>query len=126
MSAIMEGLCGIRDEATAFRHARIEPRWTAAGVTEAAVTARYGASDGYVTYRFEHDTETGRIDMTATGSGSRFDFHILLPARAEPVHVGVNGHPVEYAMSTVERSTYVDFTLEDTGLAAIVVDYTCP
>jgi hypothetical protein len=123
MSAIMEGLCGVRDVSTAFGHARIEPRWVAAGVTEAAATARYGASDGYVSYRFEHDTEARRIAVVATGSGSRFDYHVLLPAGAEPARVTVNGEEIAYQTSVVEQSGYVDFTLERAGVASVVVDY---
>ncbi len=111
MSAMMEGLCGLRDDSVAFRDARIEPRWAAAGVTDATATARYGASSGYVAYRFQHDPAAGRIAITPAGSGQHFRFHVLLPQGAAAKSVTLAGKAVAFRQTTVESSPYVDFEL---------------
>ncbi len=123
MSAIMEGLCGLRDESTAFRHARIEPRWVAAGVGEAEVTASYGASGGYVAYDYAHDPEERGMGLRATGSGERLRFHVLLPKGTEPESVRVGGSAVEFSRTRVEESPYVDFSLEASGPHAVEIAY---
>lgn len=123
VSAIMEGLCGLRDEATVFGHALVEPRWVAAGVTEAAATARYGASDGYVAYRFSHDPVARRIVISATGSGERFDFHVLLPAGARAREVAWEGRPVGFKQTAVQDSPYADFVLERPLCGTVEIHY---
>jgi hypothetical protein len=123
MSAIMEGLCGLRDESKLFTDAAVEPRWTAAGVAEASVTARYGASDGYVAYRFRHDEESQRIALTATGSGDRLAFHVLLPMGASAASVTCDGRPAEFESTQVGNSRYVDFTLRGPVCAEIEIAY---
>jgi len=123
MSAMMEGLCGLRDESVCFRHARIEPRWVAARVTEATATARYGASDGYATYRFRHDPSARRIEITATGSGDRFDFHVLLPPGTKAEEVRRAGEALRFENSTVEDSPYADFSIEGTPAGTIEILY---
>ena len=111
MSAMMEGLCGLRDDSVAFRDARIEPRWAAAGVTDATATARYGASSGYVAYRFQHDPAVGRIAITPAGSGQHFRFHVLLPQGTQAKSVTLAGKAVAFRQTAVESSPYVDFEL---------------
>jgi len=123
MSAIMEGLCGLQDESKLFLDARVAPRWTAAGVHEAAVTARYGASDGYVAYRFHHDADAGRIVLSATGSGELFNFHLLLPEGTRPLTVQYGGQPVHFEQAMVEESPYADFALEGPLCGTIEVEY---
>jgi hypothetical protein len=123
MSAVMEGLCGLRDEWKLFRSARVEPRWVAADVDEASAVARYGASEGYVAYRFAHDADARRIDLRVTGSGERFHFHVLLPDGARPEAVRCDGRAVHFRECTVEDSPYVDFTLEGPLCGSVEVGY---
>jgi hypothetical protein len=123
MSAMMEGLCGLRDDSTRFRHALVEPRWVAADTTEAAVTARYGASDGYVAYQFEHDEDARRIALEATGGGRRFEFHVLLPHGAKARSVKRDGEDVDFANTSVEESSYADFTLDGPLCSTIEIAY---
>ncbi len=123
MSAMMEGLCGLRDGSTRYRHALVEPRWAAAGVQEAAATARYGASDGYVAYEFEHEPEARTLTLHATGSGQRFDFRVLLPEGAKAKAVSKNGEAVDFANTEVEDSPYVEFTLDGPLCGTIEIAY---
>ncbi len=123
MSAIMEGLCGLRDEATVFSKSRVEPRWAAAGVTEAAATARYGASDGYVACRFRHEPEARRITVEATGSGREFAFHVLLPEGARATGIARAGEAVPFEDTRVEASAYADFRAAGPLCGAFEITY---
>jgi hypothetical protein len=124
MSAMMEGLCGLRDESAAFHDARVEPRWAAAGVTDATATARYGASTGYAAYRFQHDPAAGRMLITPAGSGASFSFHVLLPQGASARGVTLAGKAVQFKQSTIETSVYVDFDLKAPLGGTIELTYT--
>lgn len=75
--AMVEGLAGVTDEATRFSRVRLTPRWGAAGADDVAVTVRYGASDGYVAYRFRRTG--GETETTLTGSGERVAVRIPWP-----------------------------------------------
>ncbi len=123
MSAMMEGLCGLTDDSEAFRDAEVAPRWAAAKVTDATATARYGASTGYVAYRFQHDPAAGRITITPAGSGAHFRFHVLLPQGAAAKSVTLAGKAVAYRQSTVEKSPYVDFELSAPLAGAVEIAY---
>jgi hypothetical protein len=123
MSAIMEGLCGLRDGSKLFLDARVEPRWAAAGVREASATARYGASGGYVACRYREDPDSERIMLSATGSGERFGFHVLLPSGARAASVAVDGRPVEFELLSVEESNYADFAVEGPFCGEVEITY---
>ena len=51
MHALIEGLAGVRDTDVAYRSVELSPRWIAGQVDDVTVTARYPASQGYVSYR---------------------------------------------------------------------------
>jgi hypothetical protein len=123
MSAMMEGLCGLRDGATCYREAMVQPRWVAAGIRDAAATARYGASDGYVAYAFRHDAATRRIEIDATGSGERLDFHVLLPEGTRATGAEFDGAAVEFENAEVETSSYVDLRLPGVCCGTLAIAY---
>ncbi len=106
MLALIEGMAGVRDDATAYSAVTLSPRWTAAGVSTAAVTARYGASSGYVAYRWSHEVEARRIRISATGSAGHCRVRILLPAGARVGPVEVDGRMLTAGSETVGGSTY--------------------
>ena len=68
--AVIEGLGGINDEGAAFSQTAIRPRWPAAHVNGAEITARYPASQGYCSYRYNADEHT--VTLEFTGSAERF------------------------------------------------------
>ncbi len=123
MSAMMEGLCGLRDGSTRFDDALIEPRWVAAGAAVAEAVARYGASDGYVAYRFSHDAAARRISLDVTGSGSTFTLRVLLPSGTAAMKVTHSGQEVAFENTTVESSPYAEFRLEAPFCGTVEVDY---
>lgn len=107
--ALIEGLAGVVDRDVLYQCAAIEPRWVSTGVNDIEVTVRYADSGGYVKYHYEHFPTLKRIRITLTGSGHRFDYHVMLPAK--PISVAVDGQPVPFNGVQIESSEYVDFTL---------------
>jgi hypothetical protein len=107
MYALMEGLAGIKDEATCFHSVRLSPHWIPAGARDAAITARYPASQGYVSYHFHHDPENKMITLKATGNGDRCQLRLLLPEGIHAIKtVQLDDKPVEVQMEQIENSFY--------------------
>ncbi len=106
MLALIEGMAGVRDDASAYSAVTLSPRWTAAGVASAAVTARYGASRGYVAYRWSHDADRRRNLLSATGSAGRCRVRILLPTGARAGTAEIDGRTVAVASEQVGDSRY--------------------
>jgi hypothetical protein len=124
MYALMEGLAGVKDETTAFDRVRLSPRWSAADVARVAVTARYGASKGYVSYRYQHDATVKTVSLTLTGSGRTCAVRVLLPAKAAAVSsVSVDGKAVVAKTETVEKSLYAVVPVAFPGPVTLNVVY---
>ena len=105
--ALMQGLAGIADAGTAYARVRLSPRWPAAGVPQAAVTARYGASQGYVAYRYRHDAKARVIELEVTGGGDGCELRVLLPAGAKRVaEATMDGRAMRARLEKVEKSVY--------------------
>lgn len=115
LAALIEGAAGIRDDGARFSQATIAPRWS--GVREvdtASVTVRYGASDGYVAYRWER--LPNGLQLTWTGSGERVDLHLLLPKDAPGrIQATLDGQPHEYALIPTRESRYLDLSAAASG-----------
>ncbi|MCL2664135.1 MAG: hypothetical protein FWE82_00835 [Defluviitaleaceae bacterium] len=124
LAALMEGLGGVTDNATKYSHAAVAPRWSAAGTDEVKFTARYAASDGYVSYKYLHEKDKMRIKIIATGSGSKSDFRVLLPeGSAMPVSVKINGVQTAFEKESVRSSMYAVFNADISIPSEIEVDY---
>jgi hypothetical protein len=107
MFALMQGLAGIADDATALRRVTVSPRWTAADVDQVFVTAHYPASDGYVAYSYRHDAANRAIEVALTGSGDEGVVRLLLPdGTSGPLQALVDGAPAEVTEERVEQSRY--------------------
>ena len=112
MYALMEGMAGVRDLDTAYRSVEVSPRWTAAGVDEVAITARYAASSGYVTYRLKHDASRRSISVLATGAAEKCRLRILLPKEASGVKKAqVDGVDQPVQLEHVRNSLYATVTV---------------
>jgi hypothetical protein len=118
LGGLIEGAAGVTDEDNRYRAVTISPRWAAApDVNSATVVARYGASDGYVAYRWERLPRGLRL--TLAGSGERAMVRLLLPEDAPtPTTLTSAGVSAPIAIDEVFGSRYV--TLE-TDLAAVIV-----
>lgn len=120
MAALLEGLAGITDEATALRCVRLAPRWKFAATNEARVCACYGGSNAYVAYRYHHDSDKGTISLQLTGSGEEVRVELPLPCQANgAVSVRVGDRAVEF----VRLEGAVEFGAALPGPLQIEVSY---
>lgn len=122
-TAATQGLAGVVDRGRSFDHVELSPRWLAANESRASVTLRYPASQGYVAYRFEHQPGDRRVTMAFSGSGSRFDFHVLMPSGQKPQAVTLDGKSLRFRTRTIEGSTYADFSLEAVQAGQLAIGY---
>lgn len=120
--AIAEGLAGIEDQGRAFDRVKVSPRWAATAANEADVTFHYPASDGYCTYRYR-DNRRGRLTLELTGSFAHADMHCLLPRGRKAKRVEVDGAPVAFQNTRVEKSNYVDFALSSLSRGPVLIGY---
>jgi hypothetical protein len=112
MAGLIEGLAGVTDAGAAFGRPEVAPRWAAAGADSVAVTVRYGASQGYVAYRYRHDRAARTVTLDVAGSGDRARVHALLPDGVRAVRrAEADGRPVAFTLADVERSRYLDAEL---------------
>jgi hypothetical protein len=124
MAALVEGLAGVTDGDVAFRRAEVAPRWAAAGADSVDVTVRYGASDGYVAYRYRHDRSARVVTLVVAGSGERARAHLLLPDGVRAVRrVEADGRPLAHVVTQVEQSRYLDAELPLGGARTLRIHY---
>ncbi len=121
LAALVEGAAGVQDQGTAFSTAILAPRWSGTpDVQHAEVVIRYGASAGYVAYRWERTPSGVRLQWT--GSGQHVGLHLLLPAEApDVVQVMVNGQTQAVPVATVGGSRYLD--VERVAADEVVVNW---
>jgi hypothetical protein len=109
--ALLEGLGGVRDTDRGFGSAQLSPRWSATWSDHATVVARYGASRGYVAYRFAHEKRARSIALTVTGSSKSFRVRVLLPAGQTLDGALLDGAALPGTVEQVEASRYAVFEL---------------
>lgn len=118
LSAMVEGLAGITDEAGLYREVAVSPRFAAAGVSSAQVVLTYGPSDAYVGMRYRHEPDAVWIELT--GSPSRIRLRPLLPRGTICQGVMVDGESVPFSCSDVEGGRYVALTVDPTRAVTVV------
>jgi hypothetical protein len=124
MAALVEGLAGIRNDDVAFNKVTLSPRWISADVDSVHVNVKFAASEGYVSYIYNHDRIKKTIKLQITGSGESIKAHILLPANDKAVQsVMVNGITIEFSTSVIEESQYVDFELSIPVIQDVIIQY---
>jgi hypothetical protein len=105
LAALIEGAAGIADNTTRLNDVTLSPRWVAApDAAGVAVTARYPASDGYIAYRWQ--LLPSGIILHCTGSGERLRLQLLLPQKARPNAVLVDGREAEFELDKSSGSLY--------------------
>ena len=88
------------------------------------VTVNLAASNRYVSYQYKNNRKENEIKMSVTGSGKNIDTHVLLPENVKTVKsVTINNKPVEFTMSKIEGSDYVDFNLSLLQIQDVVIKY---
>jgi hypothetical protein len=115
LAALIEGAAGVRDNDRLFMQTTIAPRWALVReVDTATVTVRYGASQGYVAYRWER--QPNGLRLTWTGSGDRVDLHLLLPPEAPAnLQARLDGQAHPASISTTRESRYLDLVAPASG-----------
>ncbi len=111
--ALIEGLAGIVDLGCGFDRIRLSPRWIAADVDEAEVSVGYASSGRGVRYHFR--SAPGSIDLQVTTPKADLHCPVLLPPGVEPLSVIRDGAAIEFHLSHVEQSRYVDFRTQVEG-----------
>ena len=120
--ALLEGLAGIKDKGVAFNRASISPRWETAGVNEVAATAKYEASGGYLSYKYQKIDET-KYRIQFTGNADEINLRLLLPSGKSISSVVLNG--VEQFIAgteQVENSTYLTINVNKVGAHEVIVN----
>jgi len=110
LHALVEGVCGVRDDDCALKKITLAPRWSATGTTHAEVEVSYAANPAYVNYRWS--LEGGRLTLDYESQAKHVAFHILLPRGNTPERVALNGRTHAYALISIEKSKYVAFETE--------------
>jgi hypothetical protein len=106
ISALVEGLAGIRDDATLFKEVTVSPRFLAAGLNQATVCARYGPSGAYASIDYDHRPAGQTIHIRLAGVADKTRLRVLLPdgvgraAFVEPADLSGR-------IETIEQSHYL-------------------
>lgn len=111
-TALIEGAAGIEDQSVAMRDVTVSPRWSAAGLNSAYVSARYAGGDGYLAYTWQQAARG--VDLQISGAFDRARIRILLPASVRDASALVNGGPVQSNIETVRTSRYIVVDVADT------------
>jgi hypothetical protein len=110
ISALIEGLAGITDEAACFQRITVSPRFVAAGIDQARVCARYGPSGAYVALDYKHKPADRHIRLAIAGVAEKTHIRILLPKGTK--NAQVTWPPdVSAKVETIEQSHYLAFDL---------------
>jgi hypothetical protein len=112
MAALVEGLAGVNNLGLAFDKAGLSPRWSSSSTDSVEVSIQLAASGGYLSYKYTDNIKAREIRILLTGSGNELKGHILMPENVKTAKsVTCDDKPVEFRMSTIEKSLYTDFTL---------------
>jgi hypothetical protein len=109
ISALVEGLAGIQDEATLFRTVTAAPRFPAAGIAHAYTCLRYGPSGAYVAMEYTH--EDHRITVRLCGNPDLYHVKILLPEGVQEATLSdAPDNAAPTGIQTIEKARY--FTID--------------
>jgi len=88
------------------------------------VTVCYSESKGYISYIFKNNIKLSELELTLTGSGNQMNCHVLLPkAITKVVSVSSNNQPVDFKISKIENSSYVDFDVSLPNVKTVKIKY---
>jgi hypothetical protein len=125
MAALVEGLAGVKDSPgeQAFGVPTLSPRWNETKADTVNVTIRYAASDGYVSYKYYYNPSQKAITLLTTGNALKMNCHILLPENTKPISVHADQQTLSFKSVQIEKSTYVDFSINPSGAKHLVIRY---
>lgn len=109
LSAIEEGLAGIKDTGVCFDSMRFSPRWCITDIDEIKYITGYQISHVFVETQFEKNDKSMKFNIAAPSK--EIKCHILLPHNKTVSVIKVNGKEYEYEDIYVGKSLYADFTI---------------
>jgi len=121
-SALMEALAGVVDDSVRFQEVSLMPRWIAAGVDEAEVTAHYPGSNAFFRYHFHHSPCEKRMRIEWEGEADQVHLRALLPENTSAPSAKCDGEDFLVLPDIVESSPYAEVDLSRRN-GKIVIDY---
>jgi len=107
MSALIEGLAGVKNAGLAYDSVIVSPRWSTAGVDSVNVVACFEASGAYAAYNYKMDKKNNNIQLYFTSSGNASVIQMLIPEGYTSVSsLSLNGVAIPYQLKTVGKSVY--------------------
>ena len=110
VSALIEGMAGIVDNAATFSDVTISPRFLAAGIDEAKVCARYGPSAAYTAMHYMHSPGQRTISLKLAGVSQKTRLRVLLPESVNQARLA-EPQGIEANIEKIENSHYLAFDL---------------
>jgi hypothetical protein len=110
ISALVEGLAGIRDDGALFDEVTVSPRFAAAHLDSAQVCLRYGPSLAYMAVGYEHRPTERRISLRLAGVAKKAHVRLLLPEGATSARL-LSPAGMDSRLETIEQSRYLVFDL---------------
>ncbi len=107
LSAIDEGLAGVKDVECEYKIIEFSPRFPVTDYTELRYITGYEKSAKYVDIRYILTTKGMRYDVLSPATEIRA--HLLLPEGKKCGRVRVDGTDIAFKTSTIGESRYVDF-----------------
>ena len=111
LSALIEGLAGIKDAGVAYNRVTLSPRWSVTDVEDISVTAHYPASQNYVSYQLKKMDK--KFLLKLAGVAGSTDIKFLLPSDSQAKSVKVNGSEVSFNQKSINNSKYLVFNVSD-------------
>ncbi|MBO5105705.1 MAG: hypothetical protein J6C29_02290 [Clostridia bacterium] len=110
LDAIDNGFAGIEDADVLMNKINLSPRFVLDDATEKRYYTGYDVSD--VLVELEYKKQGNKIIYALTSPAKEVNCHILLPENTSPASVNLDGEQIEYKVSKIRNSTYVDFKVQ--------------
>ena len=122
LSAVDQGLAGVRDLEKQYRRLRFAPRWAVTPFREGRYLTGYEQSKKLVDVRYVFTEKGFRYNLRSPAE--EVSAHLLAPAGKTPARLLVNGRETPFKTVDVYGSTYVDVTVApEKGVADFEVLY---
>ena len=110
LDAIDNGFAGIEDADVLMNKINLSPRFVLDDATEKRYYTGYDVSN--VLVELEYKKQGNKIIYALTSPAKEVNCHILLPENTSPSLVSLDGEQIEYKVSKIRNSSYVDFKVQ--------------
>ena len=110
LDAIDNGFAGIEDADVLMNKINLSPRFVLDDATEKRYYTGYDVSN--VLVELEYKKQGNKIIYALTSPAKEVNCHILLPENTSPSLVSLDGEQIEYKVSKIRNSTYVDLKVQ--------------